>query len=51
MDKPECPALEVRAAEPLYVMGVRTLVPTTPGDALCWVGRQTSEERLLANDF
>ena len=51
VDKPECPALEVRAAEPLYVMGVRTLVPTTPGDALCWVGRQISEESLLANDF
>eukprot|EP01045_Picozoa_sp_COSAG04_P018255 COSAG04_NODE_1676_length_5966_cov_34.273734_2_plen_72_part_00 len=51
VDKPESPALEVTAAEPLYVMGVRTLVPTTPGDALLWVGRQISEESLLANDF
>ena len=35
-----------------YVMGVRTLVPAVPGDALCWVARnEVSVANLLANDF
>lgn len=35
-----------------YVMGVRTLVPSVPGDALCWVARRTvTVPDLLENDF
>ena len=33
-------------------MGVRTLVPAVPGDALCWVARtEVSVQKLLENDF
>ncbi len=35
-----------------YVMGVRTLVPSVPGDALCWVARRVvTVPDLLENKF
>lgn len=33
------------------VMGVRTIVPCTPGDALFWAGREVGIPALLANTF
>ena len=37
--------------EGTYVMGVRTVVPSRPGDALCWTGREISLDALWANSF
>ena len=55
---PPTPAAAAAAAaaagatsEMCYVMGVRTIVPSHPGDALCWTGNEISLETLWANAF
>ena len=51
LDKAHEPLVEIRAQAAMTVMGVRTIVPVTPGDALFWAGAEVTAADLLANNF
>eukprot|EP01052_Picozoa_sp_SAG31_P044363 SAG31_NODE_7706_length_1612_cov_2.068738_2_plen_136_part_00 len=51
LDKPSTPPTKIIAPAALTVMGVRTIVSTTPGDALFWAGREITVADLLDNNF